>query len=65
MIISAGTVTIQTLISNSSVTLSGGTLTLNGDSQINGAFVFSGGTLTGAGALTAGWIRQSVERWER
>jgi len=34
--ISAGAVTVQTLVSKGSLTLSGGTLTLNGDSQIDG-----------------------------
>jgi len=51
VVISSGTVTLQSLISNSALTLSGGTLTLNGDSQINGAFVQSGGILGGAGKL--------------
>jgi len=50
--ISAGTVIIQSLISNTALTLSGGTLTLNGDSQINGAFTFSGGMLDGTGNVT-------------
>jgi methionine-rich copper-binding protein CopC len=45
VVISSGAVTIQSLISNGSVTLSGGTLTINGDSQING----SGSRWTGAG----------------
>jgi hypothetical protein len=49
--ITSGSVTVLSLISNANLTLSGGTLTLNDDSQINGTFIFSGGTLTGPGGL--------------
>ena len=67
VVISSGTVNIQSLISNSALTLSGGTLILNGDSQINGAFVQSGGILGGAGkiilngaaAITGGSMRDA------
>ncbi|MGE0642374.1 MAG: Ig-like domain-containing protein [Nitrospira sp.] len=52
VVISSGAVTVQTLIANGAVTLSGGTFAINGDSQINGVFTQSGGTLTGSGNLT-------------
>jgi hypothetical protein len=48
----AGTTTINRLTCAEALTLSGGTLTIAGPSQIDGTFTLSGGTLDGTGDLT-------------
>ncbi len=47
-----GTNTINSLTSQENFSLTGGTLTLNGASTVNGVFAMSAGVLAGAGTLT-------------
>ena len=49
---STGTNTVSSVASNENFTLSGGTLEVNGDLSVTGAFNFSGGTLRNANVKT-------------
>ncbi|MCB1121991.1 MAG: LEPR-XLL domain-containing protein, partial [Verrucomicrobiae bacterium] len=54
-----GNVTVNYLISNESLALTGGTFTVSTEGELNGETEFTGGTLSGAANLNRGTIRLS------